>query len=171
MRKIIVILLLALLIRLFAINQTYYEDEFLLNYLTQADTPHFIETKGGEHPPLGFVIFKLTHLILGGDSAISRLVSLLFGLLSILVTYYFTKKYWNEKAALFSAILMAFSYHAIYLSLTISIDSICMFLALLALYYVWEYKNTDKGLLTIGILVGLNLLTKYIMQEKICHIW
>lgn len=151
MKKVLIILILAVLIRLMGINQTYYEDEMILSTIAPIDT----------HPPLGFLMFKAAQLALGDHVIIARLISMIFGILTIILIYSFTKRYWNKRIALISTSLMAFAYHSIFISLVIAIDPIFMFFTSLAIYSIFLYGENEIRIEWVGIIIGLCLLIKY----------
>lgn len=105
---------------------------------------------------IGYKLFGMTLVS-------SRLMSIIFGSLSILVLYFLTKEMFNKKTALISSLLFTFSSYHIIMTLT-ELDITMMFFILLSSYFLIKYLK-DKRLIDYIISIvflGIGILTKNI---------
>jgi len=159
-KLIILFLIIAFLIRLIAINQAVYDDESDYIVTTQIDTFYGLNNVVF-HPPLVTWI-NFIPAFFGISIWLFRLVPIIFGLLTIFFAYLIAKKVYNEKAALFSAGIMALSFYHILASTQIGDEgAILAFLYTFGFYSYLTYEDGKKLFYWLtGIAAGLALLAK-----------
>jgi 4-amino-4-deoxy-L-arabinose transferase len=120
-------------------------------------------------PFLSFWILGLSIKIFGINELALRLPSILISLLSVYLSYKICKQLFNSKIALLTALLHAI--HGNFLEFaggvmsSDHVDNLFLFIFQLSIYYYFKYiKNKNPYLIwTIGVLIGLAFLTKWIM--------
>jgi len=105
---------------------------------------------------IGYKFFGMTLLS-------SRLLSIIFGSLSILVLYFLTKEMFNKKIALIASILLTFSSFHITTTLT-ELDVAMVFFVLFSSYFLIRYLKEDnlKYYIISTIILGIGILVKNI---------
>ncbi|MBI4052745.1 MAG: glycosyltransferase family 39 protein [Candidatus Diapherotrites archaeon] len=164
------ILVLALAVSLFGINHLLVDDE-AINEFTAG-----IIAKGGypeyqDHPPAGpvsFYLFSQARNALSGlgVSPPIRLLSVLYGLLLIALTFRFALLAFDRKTAIISSAIIAFSFYGLLARNIIDIDGNLLTLLITAsLYFYYRAhigrENRNSLLAMSGIFFGLAMLTKY----------
>ena len=138
--KILLILLLAVILRLILIDQSFWLDETAqllmsgqnLNFLWLGRSADF-------HPPL-FYFFTHYWLILGKTELVLRLLPIGFGIMSIFLFYLFVKDIFDEKIALLTSFLIAISQFHIYYSQEMRMYSALGFFGILSMSFLWQKK-------------------------------
>ncbi|MFC2143111.1 ArnT family glycosyltransferase [Candidatus Aenigmatarchaeota archaeon] len=114
--------------------------------------------------PLMKYIFTLFMFLFSPPVEIAlRLVSVLFGALSIILVFFFTKKIYNDEwLALIASTITAFSIIHIELSRYIQIETALSFFYLAVFYIFWNFihNRNNKNAVLLGIIVGLGVLIK-----------
>lgn len=116
-----------------------------------------------EKPPLYFWLSAISLSVLPNLPELAvRLPSALFGLLSVLVTYFFGKRLFGKTAGFVSGLCLVTTFHFLYYARTGMLDVTCSFFILVALYlYYTASKDVSKlKLIFAGLFVGLAVLTK-----------
>lgn len=116
------------------------------------------------HPPLYYLILRLYHYIFGSSLFSLRLLSIIFGLLTIYAGYLFVKKaFKNENWALAAALALALNPFQIQYALEARMYTLGTFLALLSSYFLVKALETGnkKDWIWYSILVAANLYTHY----------
>ena len=120
--KILIILLIIMLIGsilriVYLDDNSFWCDE--LNSISHSYSINSLKTFfaplcGDAHPPLYFLLLKFWFL--GGEGEFySRLLSIIFGILSIPATYFLGKQFFNRKTSVIGAFLVAISpFHILY---------------------------------------------------------
>src|SRR3989344_8359708 len=93
--------------------------------------------------PIWFYLTDLSYKIFGMTLVSSRLMSILFGSLSILALYFLAKEMFNKKIALISSILLTFSAYHILMTLT-EMDVAMTFFLILSSYFLIKYLKDRK---------------------------
>ena len=111
--------------------------------------------------PIWMYLTDLGYKIFGMTLVSSRLLSIIFGALSILALYFLAKEMFNKKIALISSILLTFSSYHILMTLT-ELDVAMVFFILLSSYFLIKHLKTNKLKyhITATILLGIGILTK-----------
>src|SRR3989338_2515937 len=109
-------------------------------------------------PPLFHIIASLFSSILSvfGSSFGLKLISPLFGSMSLIVSYLLLKKFLNEKALFYSILFLSFIPIFIDYSIIGYMESLLTFFVLLSIYLALNNK-----FFLSGIAAGLSILTKY----------
>src|SRR3989344_379016 len=105
---------------------------------------------------LGYKIFGITLLS-------SRLMSVIFGSLTIVALYFLTKEMFNKKIALIASFLLTFSAYHILNTLT-EMDVAMTFFIILSSYFLIRYLKENKAndLIISTIILGIGVLVKTI---------
>ena len=113
--------------------------------------------------PIWMYLTDLNYKIFGVTLVSSRLLSMIFGALSVLSLYLLTKEMFNKKIALIASILLTFSSFHILMTLT-EMDVTMTFFVLLSSYFLVKYLKEDKlrYYITATILLGIGILVKNI---------
>lgn len=116
------------------------------------------------HPPVRLVAYVSWAMLFGYSSLSMRMIPFIFGMLTIVAIYFFTKKLFGQNAALFATLLAAISRYDIFASDTIATDTgILMFAALMSVLFFQEYieKQTKRSLILSFAFFAVALLTKF----------
>lgn len=163
-RNIFLILLLALVLRLLSINQSLWLDE-AINVLASRNLSlstlvnHYI--LGDFHPPLYHILLWFWFKIVPATEFYSRLPSLIFGVLSVWLTYLIAKKLFREPDnyfAFISALLLATSGLHVYYSQEARMYSLATFLTCLVVYSLLRLKDRTTNLKKFIFVISLSLL-------------
>lgn len=158
----IIVLILSFFIRIYYINWetlTYGEAE-LLQASDEYNKGNFIKNfYNFDTPPLIKYITAASISLLGFSEISMRIIPVIFGMLTVFMTFVFAKKFYNEITALFASVLVSFSFVCIEFSRYALYDSAMPFLFLLTAYFFLD--NSKKSWLILGIVVGFGMLTKY----------
>jgi 4-amino-4-deoxy-L-arabinose transferase-like glycosyltransferase len=109
-------------------------------------------------PPLFHIIAALFSSVFSvfGSGFGLKLISPLFGSMSLIVSYLILKKFLNEKALFYSILFLSFIPIFIDYSILGYVESMLTFFVLLSIYF-----TLNSQLVLSGIAVGLAILTKY----------
>ncbi len=116
-----------------------------------------------QHPPLSMTLFLISNIFFEGTFAF-RIVSIIFGILSIFMICVLTEFIYNRKAALISAFLAAISFYHILASIQIDQHgAIHFFFFLVAIYgYLrWERGRNIRWFVLGAVAAGLAMLNVY----------
>ncbi len=154
-----------------AYTSSYYPDEYgvwaLLNVNPIFNVVQFLRNypfyagRQAVHPPLGFLLMS-TGYDLAGSLEGARLVSVLFGLASIIVVYWLVILLHDRKAAaLVASIFALLPQTIVFLSLALT-DPYVLFFGISSITsYVWAVKTgRTRGYLASGFLLGLAFWSK-----------
>ena len=115
------------------------------------------------YPPL-FSLFTTATFDLFGVSLFSaRLVSAIFGVLTLWVVYELTNSMYGEKTALLSAVLLAVMPGYFWLARLALIEVTLVFFFTLSLFFFYRWLTTHKNYLAVlsGLALGFGFLAKY----------
>ena len=120
---------------------------------------------GQQHPPLVPIIFSLTLKLPGPDLFYMRLVSVFFLAGTLVVTYFLGRDLYSREIGFLAAILLLSFPLVIRLSAAAMMDIPLAFFFSLALLLLLRLSRAPSYWLAsgIGVVIGLGLLTKYIM--------
>jgi 4-amino-4-deoxy-L-arabinose transferase-like glycosyltransferase len=125
-------------------------------------TPVIFEHPQFEKPPLYLWFLVVSFKLLGVSAVSARLVSALFGLLSVVGTFLFMKKLIDEQAAFITAVILASAVWWIGLSHVVLTDMVFSTFVCFSLYsfFLW-YKSERRGhLFLFALFSALATLTK-----------
>lgn len=115
-------------------------------------------------PPLYTYILAISTYFFGGGLEIFRLVSIVFGSLSVWVIYFLGKELFDRRVGVLSAVLLGFSGFNILYSKIVLIEATLIFFMLACIYYFFKSYNTKddiKYACICGTLLGLANITKW----------
>lgn len=113
--------------------------------------------------PVWFYLTDLGYKIFGMTLVSSRLLSIIFGSLSVIALYFLAKEMFDKKIAIISSILLTFSSYHILMTLT-EMDVAMTFFMILSSYFLIKYlkHNILKDLIFSTIILGIGILFKNI---------
>lgn len=114
-----------------------------------------------DHPPLFFLIEHLSMKLLGINLVAVRLPVVLFGVGSVILLFLLAKKMFNERVALFAALILSVNSYHIWVSRIGIQDGMVIFLILLIIWLWMKAIDDKKYLLWCGVAIGAGILTKY----------
>lgn len=135
-----VIFLLAFVLRLININQSFWLDEAISAVAAKNYSFYdivFVFLKGDNHPPLFYLLLRLWGLIFGFSDIALRMLPIICGTLTVVASYFFFKKisqnnYWITMVGTF---LLAISPLHIYYSQEVRMYPVITLLAVLLMYF------------------------------------
>ena len=169
---VIYLLFISLYIRAFNLsNVCMYGDEWLYwlktnkilanNFLPTADVFDY-------SPPFLSYIEAVIALLFEGDLSNFRMISVIFGSLTVPFLYLFGKEMYDRKTGFLSALFLCFSaYHCLY-SRTIMLEALTLFFITSFLYFFWLSEKENgaekriKYACVAGTMMGLAFDAKYI---------
>lgn len=156
------ILLLALFLRLYHINQPYLDHHSWRQTDTATIAQNFyyngfnilspeLNTHGNESSVVELelqitpFLTALLYPIFGVQDWVGRVIPIIFSLLSIIFFYKITKLYFDEKLALFSTFIFSILPLNVFFSRVLMPESGMIFLLLAGLYYFSKFNKTDEN--------------------------
>ncbi len=152
---------LALFLRLINLNQSFWLDEAInVNNVANLSFKNLIfdYSLSDFHPPLYHVILRANTLLIGTSEIAARLPSVVFGVLTVYITYLIARKLYEEKTALIAAILLATAPLHIYYSQEARMYSLAAFLASLSVYFFISILKKEKVLAWCGFITSTALM-------------
>jgi len=137
------ILVLGLLLRLFAINQSLWLDEAISALAARDYSFSSLITKfssGDTHPFLYYFVLRLWCLIFGFSEISLRMPSVIFGVLTVYVVYKIAEISEKKTVPIFSALLLSTAPLHIYYSQEVRMYAMSAFLVSLAFYLFLKRK-------------------------------
>ncbi|MEM3112666.1 MAG: glycosyltransferase family 39 protein, partial [Candidatus Anstonellales archaeon] len=127
--------------------------------------PHLNGKVYAEKPPLFFWLINLFILFTGEDSEfITRLPSAISGLATVILTFFFGERLFNQKVGFFSSLILATCIFFPAISRWVMLDSLLTIFFVLALYYFYrgleENERQKTNYLLAGLFMGLGVLVK-----------
>lgn len=145
----LLVLLLGLALRLYRLDwQSLWYDEVFSVTLSHLSWPamHAELIKDVVHPPLHYYVLHLWMVLFGQGEFQARLLSVVFGTLSIGAIYLLARYLFDERAALVSALLLAVSQTAIHYSQEARTYAQLLFLTLCCSYlFIRALRSGDAG--------------------------
>lgn len=125
-----IIVILGLILRLISINQSLWLDEGIS--LVSSKSLSFYQiiyelAPSDVHPPGYYLLLKVWILIFGDSTIAARILSVIFGVLLIYITYLLARKYFGKTTAYLSSLFMAVSPLGVYYSQEIRMYSAAAF--------------------------------------------
>jgi 4-amino-4-deoxy-L-arabinose transferase-like glycosyltransferase len=111
--------------------------------------------------PVWMYLTDIAYKLFGMTLISSRLLSILFGSLSIIALYFLTKEMFDKKTALIASVLLTFSSYHILTTLT-ELDVAMVFFVLFSSYFLIKYLKEGKLKYHIiaTIILGIGILVK-----------
>jgi len=159
------ILILASALMLFRLEtKSYWGDEIFSVTHIQKDVWSILvgEDEPG-NPPLYFLLLHYWIILFGTGEFAVRFLSVIFGVLSVYVTYNLGKLFFGEKEGLVSAFLLLVSHTFIAQAQDARAYTLFTFLSLLSLYFFWKMMKSgeNKYLLAYVLSTVLALCSHY----------
>ncbi len=138
-----------------------YRDMYLAKVLMQGQYSYFGDAFY-KHPPLYMMAVAASSFVFGYGEDAGLIVSILFALGSLFVTYIFVSQAVNKKVALASIAILAFNPSFAKFARDLRFEIATGFFFILSVYLFWKYFETRKRsfLLFTSVSIGLGLLTK-----------
>lgn len=155
---IFLIILLSLILRLINLNQSLWLDEATQVLLSKEPVRNIIFQRGADfHPPLSYI---LMHFWEGfGTSEIwLRLLSVLFGVLTIWVIYRFSSEIFGKKVGILSALLLSLAPYHIYYSQEVRMYSETTFFGTLSIYLFYLLIKKRRLIYSLGYIFSSTAL-------------
>lgn len=164
------ITLLALALRLVFINVPLWYDEACSHLVAKNSLPfgidQFLLEKDLQHMPLYFYILNIWMSIFGESDISIRVLSLIFGLATVPLSYIVASKLHSKEIGILASIFVAVNAFLVLYSTEARMYSMVTFLALLSVNYLIDYnKNSDrKSLIKLSV---VNILIPYTLTGAI----
>ncbi len=146
------ILILGFILRSVNLNQSLWLDEATQVLLAKDSISNIIFQRGADvHPPLSYLLMHFW-VMLGTSEIWLRMLSVIFGVLTILVLYKFASNIFNKKIALLSSLILAISPFHIYYSQEVRMYSEAVFFASVSMYFFYlleKNRNLKNSLIYI----------------------
>lgn len=131
-------------------------------------TPHLNGVPFLQKPPLNFWLTALSYKLLGVNEFAARLCSAIFGLGTVLLTFFLGARFRSYAVGAAAALLLLISDHSYFahghnflsLSRVGMLDSSLIFWVIAALVLVWEAERRPWLIMLIGLPVGFAVMTK-----------
>lgn len=116
-----------------------------------------------DHPPLVFLIQRISFLIFGENSFAAFLPFALAGVGVTIIIFYMLKERLSEKSGILAMVLISVSSYSIWAARTGYLEGVQIFFIMLAVFFFIKFleKQNPKFLYLWGVLVGLAILCKY----------
>lgn len=156
-----VILIFALIVRLISLDQSLWLDE-AISVLAARDYSFFYLisefSKGDFHPFLHYVTLGLWGSVWGFSEISMRLVSVVFGLVTIYFTYLIAKKIQNHRVGIFAALFLSVNPLHIYYSQEARMYSMAAMGVAINFYYFLDFLKTHKQRWNLGFILSFLLV-------------
>lgn len=156
-----VILIIALALRLVAINQSLWLDEAInINNAAGLSFGDLVTNYalGDFHPPLYHVFLKSWIILFGASEVATRSLSVAIGVLTVGVTYLIGKKLFEKQTATTAAILLATAPLHIYYSQEARMYALAALFASLSVYFFISLLRANKIRLWLGFIAATTLM-------------
>ncbi len=167
----ILIIILGSFLRVYKLSsESFWIDEAATVYTTKQDAVNTVKDiyitlehasqyfKGGGIPPLYLVLANYWTKLVGLSEAKLRLLSAIFGIISVYVIFLVGKDMFDEGVGLVSAFLLSINYLQIYYSQEARPYSLGILLTLLSVYFLFNALNKKKIFYWIAHVVSSVLL-------------
>ena len=114
-------------------------------------------------PPVGKYMFAVSMFILGDSEFAMRIVSLIFGMITIISVFYVAQRVYDIKISILATVITAFSILQIQFSRYAQLETMLSFFYVLIFYFSWKVFN-NPGKYTaylLGISLGLSIAVKF----------
>lgn len=156
---IFLVIALAVILRLINLDQSLWLDEATQVLLSQESIYSIIFQRGVDfHPPLSYLLMHFW-MKLGISEIWLRILSVIFGVATVWITYKLTKEMFNKYVAILSAILLSISQYHSYYSQEVRMYSEATFFAALSIYFLYLFLiNNNKMIYSIGYILSTTAL-------------
>lgn len=177
MKKIYLVLMLILVIgaglRFTGSDRSFFNDEVVWvstieNLFATGEPVQYVQCNEEKyfywHPPFWILAYSTSVAAFGFTEFAFRLVPILFGLATIVVTYFLGKELYSYKTGILAALLMSISHYHILYSQNVDIDGgiLAFFNTSAVLFFVmYKKRNTNKYLYISLAFIMLALFSKF----------
>lgn len=165
---IILVLILAAIINFYNITRGGLSifDEATYSYAAKKVLEGNLLYLGGGFKPLYMVFVTIGNLVFGIHNYSGTIISGLFGLLSIYITYLIGLKLFNRKIGTIAGLILAVTqYHVYFSKVTLAEVVSTAFYGLTILVYIYSYTAEKKAqnwiLLLVSLLIGIHFLIRF----------
>ncbi|MBI2651188.1 glycosyltransferase family 39 protein [Candidatus Woesearchaeota archaeon] len=123
----------------------------IYNYNSAA--PDYFKGTGGGSMPLYFFISYYWTKIFGLNEFNLRLLSAIFGIMSIYLTYLLGKYFFNAKTGLIAAFIISINHQNIYYAQEARNYAMLIFFTLLSIYFLMRSLNENKKIYWLGYII------------------
>lgn len=158
---ILLILVIAVILRFVAINQSLWLDEAInVNNVAGLSFKELVfnYSLGDFHPPLYHVLLRSWILFFGSSEISARIPSIIFAIIGIYVTYLIAKKLFEKKTAIITATLLATAPLHIYYSQEARMYMLAATLTGASVYFFISILQKDKLTNWLGFIVSTALM-------------
>ncbi len=156
-------ILVGLILRMINLNGPLVWDEtYYITHSEEIKLNPFKHPVWGGHPPLFAYLLFSVYLIFGSSIFAYRMLSVVLGSLTIVITFYFGRLLYDETIGVFAAFVLSILPPHVIMSRLIMIDVTLTFFGTLTLYgWVAGEMNDSRKLMLLGALSGvLSVLSK-----------
>jgi uncharacterized membrane protein len=154
------IVLIGLLLRVYHLGtQSIWLDEAVSVLLSKLAVQQMVQATAADvHPPLYYFLLHYWVMIFGTSESAVRLLSVLFGVLAIPMTYMVGRQLFNEEAGLLGALILAVSAFNVQYSQETRMYSLMVLLALISMYFFWRFLQQSNLVSSVGYVFSTTLL-------------
>lgn len=173
------IILLSVILRVYGLDsKSLWLDEGHSMYRSEMSIKEIITYLEDIHPPLYFLLLHAWTEIFGNDEFSSRLLSVLFGIISIFIIYKIGKELFNKEIGILSSFLLGISLFHIRYSQEVRQYSLMVLLVLISnLYFILFFKNKEIKsatgyILSTSLLIYTHMLNIFVLiYQNIFYIY
>ncbi|OGE42615.1 hypothetical protein A3B45_00200 [Candidatus Daviesbacteria bacterium RIFCSPLOWO2_01_FULL_39_12] len=155
---IFLIIILATILRLINLDQSLWLDEATQAILSKSSIYSIIFQRGVDfHPPLSYLIMHFW-IKLGTSEIWLRLLSVIFGVFTILLTYKVTKELFSRNVALVASFLLAINPYHIYYSQEVRMYAEAALFGTLSVFFFYLSTAKPKFLNYLGYILSTTAL-------------
>jgi mannosyltransferase len=156
----LVIILIGAFLRVYHLGtQSLWVDEAFSVWISKLAVPQVVQVTAVDvHPPLYYVCLHYWMMVFGTSESVVRLLSALFGVLSIPMIYVIGRYLFNEEAGLVGALILALSSFNIYYSQEARMYGLMALLALLSMYFFLLFLQRGTLASSSGYVLSTTLL-------------
>ena len=152
----LVVLLIGIILRVYGLSeQTYWYDEMITLEVVEGSPDSIIS---GSRPPLYLVLAHFWIGNFGTSEDVARILSIIFGVASIVMIYIVGKSLFNQKVGLLSAFFMSVSQFQIYYSQELRYYSLYQLLTLISFFFYLRLLNSKSYINTALYILSTVLL-------------
>lgn len=138
------ILTIALVIRIIRLDQSLWLDEATQAILSSESIRNIIFQRGADfHPPLSYILLHVW-LFFGTSEIWLRLLSVIFGVLTVWLCYLLALKIFDKRTAILSAFLFSIAPYHVYYSQEVRMYAQATFFASLSVYFFYYLLQKEN---------------------------
>lgn len=156
----LLVILAGFILRLYHINaQSFWLDECISVNMAKLDLRDLLLVKYASfHPPFYYLILHFWVRLVGDAETATRMLSLVFGVISIFAIYKLASRIFDKKAGLYSALIIAMSAFHIRYSQETRMYALAVLLALASFYFFVGFYRKNSRASALGWVISTALL-------------